>query len=217
MFKVNFQTVKKSFQFTIFLLLTVYCLPFAANAQETGGVKGKVRSVRGDGIAGATITARQKGEDIKSTKSDSKGNFELSGLEPGLYNFVFEKQGFGAGVKYNVEVKRKKIENLGDRLILSVDQGTLVLIRGSVFNQDGRSITGAKVELEKISADGSTRKIGSVYTNVSGEFAFRQPEGTAKFRVTASARGASSSKEVEVDSPAVYRLAITLDLSKEEK
>src|SRR5215203_966360 len=116
----------------------VFLLGFSsilAFAQSGTGVKGKVRNAKGDGISSATITARLKGEDVKSVKSDAKGNFQLTGLEPGVYNFVFEKSGYGAGVKYNVEVKRKSVVSLGDNLALMQDQGTLVLINGSVYNQ----------------------------------------------------------------------------------
>jgi len=198
----------------------VFLLGFSsilAFAQSGTGVKGKVRNAKGDGISGATITARLKGEDVKSVKSDAKGNFQLTGLEPGVYNFVFEKSGYGAGVKYNVEVKRNSIVSLGDNLALLQDQGTLVLINGSVYNQDGRSITGAKIEIERIESDGSTKKVGSSYTSVSGEFTFRQPEGTAKFRVTATMKGVSGAKEIAVDSAGIYRLAITLNIPKEKQ
>jgi len=203
-------------QTAVFALLLALASIFAMG-QETGGVKGKVRNAKGNGIEGATITARLKGQDVKSVKSDGKGNFEMTGLEPGVYNFVFEKSGYGAGVKYNVEVKRKSIISLGDNLALMQDQGTLVLINGSVYNQDGRSITGAKVEIERVNSDGSTKKAFTLYTSVSGEFTVRQPEGTAKFRVTATFKGASGSKEISVDSAGVYRLAITLNLPKDEK
>lgn len=185
------------------------------SAQETGGAKGKVRNAKGDGLSGATITARLQDKEVKSVKSDAKGNFEITGLAPGIYNFVFEKSGYGSGIKYNIEVKKKSVVNLGDNLALIVDQGTLVLINGSVYNQDGRSITGAKIEIERVNSDGSTKKLGSGYTNVSGEFTFRQPEGTANFRVTASIKGVTGSKEISVDSAGVYRLAITLNLPKE--
>lgn len=188
-----------------------------AFAQDTGSVKGKVRTARGAGIPDATVTARQKGEDIKSTKTDAKGEFVLEGLESGLYNFVFTKNGFSSGTKYNVEVKKNKTTDLGDRLILTGDQGTQVIIKGSVFNQDGVSLYGAKVEIEKISEDGSGRKSGSGYTSEGGEFTFRFPEGAAKFRVTATMKGVSASKEVSVDSAAIYRLAITLNLPKSDK
>jgi hypothetical protein len=198
-----------------------FLLAFAALAafaqSETGGVKGKVRNAKGNAISGATITARLKGQDVKSVTSDAKGNFEMTGLEPGVYNFVFEKSGYGAGVKYNVEVKRKSVVSLGDNLALMQDQGTVVILNASVFNQDGRSITGARVEVARISSDGSTKKIATGFTNVAGEFALRQPEGTAKFRVTATFKGVSSSKEIAVDSAGRYSTAITLNLPKEEK
>jgi uncharacterized surface anchored protein len=199
----------------VFALLLAFST-LAALAQETGGVKGKVRNMKGAGIAGATITARIKGQDVKTVQSDAKGNFEMTGLEPGVYNFLFEKAGYGAGIKYNVEVKKKSIVSLGDNLALMQDQGTLVLINGSVYNQDGRSITGAKIEIERVNSDGSTKKAFTLYTSVSGEFTVRQPEGSAKFRVTATYKGVSGSKEISVDSAGVYRLAITLDLPKDE-
>jgi len=187
-----------------------------ATAQDFGGVKGKVRTTKGDSISGVEIIARQKGEDVKSIMSDSGGKFVLDGLKEGLYNIVFSKNGYSSGVMYNVEVRKKKTSDLGDRLVLTVDQGTLILVKGSVFDQDGRSIYGAKVEIEKISIDGSKRKIGSGVTSQSGEFTFRQPDQAAKFRVTASMKGASASKEVTVDSAGIYRLAITLQVSDKQ-
>ena len=208
----------KIFKNAAFLVILPILLSLSVFAQsETGGAKGKVRSVKGDGIGGAAITARLKGQDVKTVKSDEKGNFEMNGLRPGVYNFVFDKSGYASGIKYNIEIRSKKTEDLGDRLILLVDQGTLVLINGSVYNQDGRSITGAKIEIEKVNSDGSFKKLGSGYTNISGEFTFRQPDSAAKFRITASLKGVTNSKEISVDSAGVYRLAITLNLPKEDK
>ncbi len=180
-------------------------------AQSTGGLKGKVRDTKGKSISGVTITVRQKGEDLKSVKSDSKGEFVMEGLKPGIYNVVFERDGYGAGVLYNVEVQKKRVGDLGNRLVMSVDQGTLVIINGSVFNQFGGSIYGAKVEIERIS-DSSTIKLGSSYTSQSGEFIFRFTEKNDRFRVTATAKGISATKEIEVNGAAVYRLALTLVL-----
>lgn len=203
----------KFFRITSFLLI-LFAFSALALAQDMGSVKGKVRTTKGEGIAGVTITARQKGEDVTSVTSDTKGNFVITGLKPGLYNLAFTKNGYGAGVLYNIEVKKKKETDLGERLILNVDQGTLVLIKGSVFNQDGVSVFGAKVEVEKINADGSVKKVGSGYTSESGEFTFRFPQGKAKYRITASAKGVSASKDVEVEEAAIYRLAISLNLGK---
>lgn len=205
--------LKQTIVFASVLFLSFAAAASAAFAQT--GVKGKVRTARGAGVAGATVTARQKGEDVKTVVTDANGEFVLENLESGLYNFVFTKSGFSSGTKYNVEVKKNKITDLGDRLILTTDQGTLVIVKGSVFNQDGVSVYGAKIEIERIAENGSARKVGTGYTSEAGEFTFRFPEGAAKFRVTASAKGASASKEVSVSGEAaVYRTAITLNLPK---
>lgn len=197
----------------ILLILTVILFVGFAAAQE-GGLKGKVRDTSGDGISGASVTVRQDGKDVKSSTTDNKGSFELIGLKSGVYNLVIDKSGFSSGLLYNVEVKNNKVRDLGNRLILTVDQGTQIIIKGSVFNPNGRSVGGAKVEVERVSSDGSTKKVGSGYASYSGEFTFRFPEGAAKYRITASADGAKQSKEVEVDSAAIYRLAITLNTDK---
>lgn len=204
----------KLFRTAAFLLLVAVCLLPAVFAQ--GGVKGKVRTASGKGIPDATVTARQDGKDIRSAKADSKGEFTLTGLSKGKYNIVFEADGFSGGLMSNVEVK-DGIRNLGDRLILSADQGSLVLIRGSVFFKEGRSVTGAKVDLELVNSDGSTKNVGSTYSNTSGEFAFRRPKGAAKLRVTAKLKGVTGSKEIEVDDAAIYRLAITLPMSAADR
>jgi len=201
----------KSVKQIVIFALILTAANFAAFAQEKSGLKGKVRSVKGGGIASASITLRQNGEDIKSTTADSDGNFVFDNLKPGNYNLVFSKSGFSSGVLYNVEVKKKGIRDLGDRLILNVDQGTLVFIKGSVFAADGRSFSGAEVKVEKILSDGSLKKVGSGVSNYSGEFTFKFDEGAAKYRVTATAKGMSATKEVEVDIAAIYRLALNLD------
>jgi hypothetical protein len=199
--------MKKFVLSSLFLILTASF----AFAQNTGGIKGKVRDTKGKSLSGVTITVRQKGEDLKSVKSDSKGEFVMEGLKPGMYNVVFERDGFGTGVLYNVEVQKKKVGDLGNRLVMRVDQGTLVIINGSVFNQFGGSVYGAKVEIERISG-GSGKNVGSSYTSQSGEFIFRFPEKADRFRITATAKGVSASKEIEVSEAAVYRLALTLEL-----
>jgi hypothetical protein len=194
-----------------FALLCASLFAAAAIAQNTGGVKGKVRTTKGSGIGGATVTARKKGVDVKSTKANSSGEFVLDGLETGRYNVVFEAPGFSSGVLYNVEINKNKTSDLGDRLILTPDQGNQIILKGSVFDKQGFSVPGAKIEIEKVGADGTKRSIGNTFTSVSGEFTFR-PESAAKLRVTATYKGVIESKEITVEEPAIYRLAISLDL-----
>ncbi len=199
-----------------FICLTAIVLTMAVSAFAQGGVKGKVRSNRGAAIANATVTARQSGRDVKTVKTDTKGVFQLTGLQSGVYSLVFDADGFQSGLLQGVEIKGG-VRDLGDRLILFPDQGTQVIINGSVFYKEGTSLGGAKIDIEKINADGTVKKITSLYTNVSGEFTFRQPQGSAKFRITAKFKGAEGVRELEVDTAAIYRLAITLDISRTEK
>lgn len=213
MHRINSIIARNAAKPAAFLLLAIFAVT-AASAQSTGGVKGKVRNMNGDGIGGAAVTARKDGKDVRSVTADSKGNFRLEGLAEGTYNILFEAKGYSSGVKFGVEIEGGKVRDLGDRLILAVDRGTLVIIQGSVFHRDGTSIAGAKVQIEELRADGSKRSLGTINTSISGEFSFRRKEGPARLRITASHRGASASKEIEVDSAAIYRVALTLNLDR---
>lgn len=203
------------------LTLTVAVLVFAATLSSSAlaqsiGVKGKIRSQNGSGIPNATITARQEGKDIKTVRANAKGDFEMPGLKPGVYNVVFDADGYQLGLLQGVEVKGG-MRDLGGNLVLRADQGNQVLVNGSVFFKEGVSLGGAKVEIARVNADGSIKKLTSIYTNVQGEFAFRQQEGTQKLRFTIKYKGAEAVKELDVDTAAIYRFAVTLDVSRTEK
>ena len=201
---------------TIVICVIILGSGISVFAQDYGSVKGKVRAQSGGHIADVQITARLNGNDMKSVKTGRKGEFRINGLAPGKYDLLFEKDGFTSGVLYNVLVKKNKVNNLKNRLFLKVDEGTLVIISGSVFNQFGRSVYGAKITIEEVRPDKSNRKAGKLYTSISGRFTFRFSKGKKKFRITASAKDVSASKEIEVEEAAIYRLAITLYLPEEK-
>jgi len=199
-----------------FALLGLVLMMSAAVYAQAGALKGKVRTNSGQGIADAVVTITLGGKDIKSGRSDSAGTFLIYGVEPGTYTLRVEAKGYASGTLFGVEIKNK-VKDLGDKLFLTVDQGSQVILRGSVFFKEGTSVTRAKVELERARSDGSFERLGSVETNVSGEFVFRQPPGAATYRVTAKYKGVSAVKEITVDNPAVYRVAVSLDLSREDR
>jgi hypothetical protein len=200
----------KHLRIPLLLLLSAVCLLPSVLGQ--GGVKGKVRGPNGNGVPNAEISVRQDGKDIRSAKADAKGEFQISGLSPGKYNISFDADGYALGVLYNIQVE-SKIKDLGDKLILSRDRGSMVLVQGSVFFKEGTSVTGAQIKLEQVNSDGSTKSLGTSFSNSSGEFSFRRPSGAAKLRVTAKLKNATMSKDVEVDDPAIYRVALTLPMS----
>jgi len=197
------------------LVLTSVALLFlgaASMAQDrsTGGIKGKVRVETG-APAGVTVVIRQDEREVNRVVTDKSGSFLVQRLPAGKYGLTFRKPGLSVGTVENVEVKAGKTRSLGDRLILTIDEGSIAFIRGSVFNQDGRSVAGAKVELARIQEDGSTKKIDGRVTNETGSFVFRLTPDIAKYRVTVKPANAEPvSQDVEIDGAAVYRVALSV-------
>lgn len=181
-----------------------------AQDRSTGGIKGKVRVETG-APAGVTVVIRQDEREVNRVVTDKSGSFLVQRLPAGKYALTFRKPGLSVGTVENVEVKPGKTRSLGDRLILTIDEGSIAFIRGSVFNQEGRSVAGAKVELAKIQEDGSTKKIDGRVTNETGSFVFRLTPDTAKYRITVKPGNAEPvSQDVEIDGAAVYRVALSV-------
>jgi hypothetical protein len=130
---------------------------------------------------------------------------------PGTYSLKFRKPGLSVGTIDAVDIRAGKTRALGDRLVLSIDEGSIAFLRGSVFTEAGRSVPGVRVELVKVISENSVEKIDARLTGETGEFVFRLSPEKAKYRVTLKADGAqAASKEVEIDSAAIYRVALTL-------
>ena len=190
---------------TLLLLLAFIC----SGQDKTGAIKGKVRVEKGS-PAGAAVILRQGDHEVTRTTTDKKGDFLIARIAPGIYGLTVRKPGLAVGSIENLEVKPGKTRTLGDRLILSVDEGSIVFIRGSVFSAGGRSVPGVRVELARIIDEQSTEKLDARVTGETGEFVFRLPPDTAKYRLTLKASGAQlDSKDVSVDGPAIYRVALT--------
>ncbi len=192
--------------------IALLSLVAASMAQDraTGAIKGKVRVETG-GPAGVTVVINQDEREVNRVVTDKSGSFLVQRLPAGKYALTFRKPGLSVGTIENVEVKAGKTRSLGDRLILTIDEGSIAFIRGSVFNQEGRSVPGAKVELWKILEDGSTKKIDGRVTNETGSFVFRLTPETAKYRVTLKPANAEPvSQDVEIEGAAVYRVALSL-------
>jgi len=178
--------------------------------KTTGVIKGKVRVEVGS-PNGVTVLLRQGDKELTKVTTDKNGEFSINRLPPGMYGLTFRKTGLSVGAIEDVEVKAGKTRSLGDRLILTIDEGSIAFIRGSVFNGDGRSVPNAKVELSKVLEDGSTKKIDGRITTETGSFVFRLSPESAKYRVTLKSDNVDPvSKDVEIDGAAVYRVALSL-------
>lgn len=192
--------------------LTIFAMPIISVAQDrgTGSLKGKVKVETGT-PASVAVVVRRGEQEVTRVATDKSGAFVVQSLPPGVYGLTFRKPGLSVGTIENVEVKSGKTRSLGDRLLLTVDEGSIAFIRGSVFSPSGRSVPGARVELARILEDGSTKKIDGRITTETGSFVFRLTPELGKYRVTAKVSGAeTASSDVEIDGAAVYRIAISL-------
>jgi len=183
-----------------------------AHAQDKslGAIKGKVRVETGS-ASGVTVVLRQGERELSQVSTDKNGEFSIAKLQPGSYGLTFRKPGLSVGAIENVEVKAGKTHSLGDRLVLTIDEGSIAFIRGSVFTAEGRSVPNAKVELAKIQEDGTTKKIDGRITTETGSFKFRLSPEPGKYRVSIKTDGAEPvTKDVEIDGAAVYRVALNL-------
>jgi len=196
---------KSSFTAVLFLLLSSSCF---AQDKKTGAIKGKVRVERGS-PSGVAVILLQGDHEVSRTLSDKRGDFVMSRVAPGTYSVKFRKAGLSVGTIDDVTVRAGQTRPLGDRLYLTIDEGSIAFIRGSVFTEDGRSVPGVRVDLARIINENSTQKLDSRVTGETGEFVFRLPPETAKYRVTLKADGTEpASKDVEVESAVVYRVAL---------
>ena len=205
------------FKKTFLSLATLLLAVGLSSAQErpkgntTGNIKGKVRVETGT-PAGVTVVVRRGESEVDSVTTDKNGDFLISRLAPGIYGLTFRKPGLSIGALEKIEVKAGKTRSLGDHLILTIDEGSIAFIGGSVFNAEGRSVPNAKVELARILEDGTTKKIDGRITTETGTFRFRLSPEVARYRVTVKPeKGESVSKDVDIDNgPAVYRVALSL-------
>jgi len=197
---------------SLWILVIVFAVAgigYAQSKSGPGGIKGKVRVEVGS-PSGVTVVLRKGDREINQVTTDKNGEFSISSLPAGVYGLTFRKPGLSIGTIENIEVKAGKVRTLGDRLVLTIDEGSIAFIRGSVFTAEGRSVPNAEVELAKINTDGSAKKIDGRLTTETGSFVFRLSPEAAKYRLTLKSKTSEPvTKDVEVDGAAVYRVALS--------
>ncbi|HEY0723819.1 MAG TPA: carboxypeptidase-like regulatory domain-containing protein [Pyrinomonadaceae bacterium] len=200
------------FKKTLFAFALTLSVATIALAQDKslGAIKGKVRVETGT-PAGVTVVVRHGEKEVTRSSTDKNGDFLVSRLTPGIYGVTFRKPGLSIGSLEDIEVKAGKTRSLGDRLILTIDEGSIAFLSGSVFTANGRSVPNVKVDLLRILEDGNTKKIDGRVTTETGSFKFRLSPEPGKYRVSVKAEGSEPvTKDVEIDGAAVYRVALSL-------
>lgn len=97
----------RGFNFRVFaaVLLILSFQPIAAAQETVTAIRGVVRSQTGMPVSGASITASNPTSGLHlSSQSDEKGDFEIAGLAPGLYDVEVSRPGFVTQKKLGVKV-----------------------------------------------------------------------------------------------------------------
>ena len=191
------------------LILLAISVAHGQDKKSTGEIKGKVRVEVGT-PADVSVIVREGEREVRRVATDKNGDFVVSRLAPGRYGLTFRKPGLSVGTIEDIEVKSGKTRGLKN-LNLTIDEGSIAFIRGSVFSNEGRSVPNAKVELAKVMEDGTAKKIDGRLTTETGTFVFRLSPDLAKYRVSVKPEGADPIiKDVDIDGAAVYRVALSL-------
>jgi len=185
-----------------------------AQDSSKGGIKGKVRLAGRKLVvaAGVAVTVKQDEHEVAKAVTDAKGEFLITGLQPGIYGLTFQKPGLSVGSLGNIQVKAGKTKSLPDRLFLTTSESEIARLAGSVFNEAGKSVPNVLVEIARVTADGGKgKRIDERLTSESGQFVFRVSPDKATYRLTLKANGMTDqTKDVEVDGALVYRVAFTI-------
>jgi hypothetical protein len=193
-----------------YAMVAVLFLLTQASAQ-TGTVKGRVKEQNGKALEGVLVRAiNDKDKDgNREAKSDSKGDFEITGLEPGDYSFTFEKQGFKTFSTRKLELAAGETLKLSRVIELKRESSPFALIRGAVLYGPGFTLPNATVTIERI--DGGRRFKQETISLEAGEFAFRVRPEKAKYRISASSPGfQTASIEVDIDGDELRNVVVTL-------
>jgi Carboxypeptidase regulatory-like domain len=198
------------------LISLVFVICCTVSLAQTTGVKGKVKTGKGKGLSGVSVSVFKEGLEVKQEETNEKGEFLIEGLEEGIYSFTFEKEGFNGGSLKRMQVLKGQLRNLGDNLVLRLaDNSIYVILRASIFDQDGLAVRGAKVEIIKSS---DNKRITTLYTNDAGEITMRFPDQNGTFKFTATFQNAEPvSGEVIVEGAGMYHKSLKMKIAKPEK
>ena len=138
------------------VLLLLLSVPVSVLSQVSTIVRGTVTDSTGGGIASASVTVVHETTDEATTRlTDEIGNYEFTGLPPGIYTLTADMPGFEVGTYSNVELAAGQEVLRNFTLEISAIHTTVVVI-GS--RAKPRSVTKSAVPIDVIRAEDFTRQ-----------------------------------------------------------
>lgn len=203
----------------LFWLVLFGCGTLTGYAQ-TGVVKGKVKLQDSQSYEQITIVVAKTGRPLGNEKDEkgtpaerqfttnSKGEFEITGLSTGEYVFSFKKPGFKTFTSRKQEVLSGETLNLRT-IELRKEGEPYAQIRGAVLYGMGFTLPNALVTIERI--DGGKKFKQEKLSQDGGEFGFTLKAEKATYRITASAKGfLSVTQEITIEGDEWRNIALTL-------
>lgn len=183
----------------------------AAPAAAVGVVQGIVQLSNGTAIGGATVQLFDAtGNPFEHTNSNPTGRFTLSDIPVGSYFITASEPGYTTPARIPLSVVQGRATNV--TITMQTDPTALLgaifgIVRNSTSSQ---LLTNATVQLYRV-ASGSETLIGSVKTNIAGQYLFPAlANGTYLIRASIPGYLSNESAEVTIAGPQFAPLDIVL-------
>src|SRR5216684_4371716 len=144
--------------------------PSHAQTVSTGAVAGVVTDPSGAAIAGATITATEKGTGFKrSASTDSSGSYRFSLLPPGDYQLQFVATGFKTALPPVATIAVTEVSTLNVQMVIGEAVDTVEVTTSAQLVQAENAALGTVVDSRTITElPLSTRNFTQVLTMSTG-------------------------------------------------
>jgi hypothetical protein len=137
----------------VIVLMQVVFVPSPVLAQtvSTGAISGVVTDPSGAAIAGAAITATEKGTGFKrSATTDASGSYRFSLLPPGEYQLQFVASGFKKAIPRDLAIVVTEISTLDVQMVLGESVETVEVSTTPQLVQSENAALGTVVENKTI-------------------------------------------------------------------
>src|SRR5688572_9517631 len=131
----------------LFLLTFAFCLP--AFAQQTGSISGQVQDTLGAVVVGADVTVVAADGKEKTTTSNQRGEFSVTGLAPGRYTVRVKAANFALYENTEVQVAAGQREELLVPLTVEGVEEQVDVSSSEGVSTDPQNNAGATVLKEK--------------------------------------------------------------------
>ena len=157
------------------MLLLIFSLSFVAHGQVLyGSLTGNVTDPKGAAVPGVTVSAKNVGTGAtRETTTDGDGNFQLSSLQPGLYNVTFSYTSFKTLIQENVTVDANATHRVDASLQVADVKETVTITSEAAALQTDRADVNTQLQASQIgdlpiATAGSGRNYQGLYRIVPG-------------------------------------------------